>query len=267
MKAQRAITPIRGAFAPEYKAILDYWTLQGYTLPTRSCQIKQNKLVQQLKLANAWNTADFIRVWQYDGVDDNLIYTNWANVNTFNGTLNGTLSRVNNLGLKTLGGYFKNEYIPSIDGINYNKNDFMKVIVPFRQTGTIDLNNGMRNTAATYFIFVRQLTGIVEDFAANDVTFSPITFDLDDIVFYGRQNSNTTFSKINQNSVNTNTVVGLGDMDNYSVEFMRNEATPVAGYSVGASDSSGSGYKFIWWGKYSTVNLDLFYKAINNYLL
>jgi hypothetical protein len=264
VKAQKAITPIKGGFAPEYIAVLDYWTLQGYTLPTRSCQIKQNRLVQGLINCGAWAKGEWLRVWKYDGVDDNLIFTDWLNPGgPFTGTADATLSRTNNSGIfrADATGYFKHTYNPFTDAINITVNDGMVCFVPL---ANIDYNSGAKDDV--------NLTSIVRRGGANDdYNFTDYTFGtalapaVGDIVFYGRKSATTLFSKINDGSEVDASVNSVAFPDNLYTTFGRNNGVPPA-YSFDGSDAIGQGYAIEYMGAYTGVDLSAMYTAINNYL-
>lgn len=264
MKAQKAITPVKGAFVPEYRAVLDYWTLQGYTLPTRSCQIAQNKLVQGLINCNAWAKAEWLRVWKYDGVDDNLIFTDWINPGgPFTGTVDATLSRTNDSGIfrADITGYYKHTYNAATDAINLTVNDGMICFVPL---ASIDYNSGTKDDINLTSIVRRG--GANDDFTFTDYTFSTsLPAAVGDIVFYGRKSATTLFSKINDGAEVETSINSVGLPDVLHTTFGRNNTAP-PGYSFDASDETGQGYAFEMMLAYSGVDLDAMYTAINNYV-
>lgn len=51
----------------DYKAVLDYATTQGYTLPSVSQRLKQSILLSSLKTAGIWSKLDTLRVYATDG--------------------------------------------------------------------------------------------------------------------------------------------------------------------------------------------------------
>jgi hypothetical protein len=55
---------------PDYLAVLDYATTKGYTLPSESQQLLQNKLVVDLKNAGIWSKLDTFAVFATDGNSD-----------------------------------------------------------------------------------------------------------------------------------------------------------------------------------------------------
>lgn len=59
-----------GGFDVDYQAILNYATTQGYTLPSSSQRVKQNKLLVDLKAAGVWNKLDTLAIFATDGNSD-----------------------------------------------------------------------------------------------------------------------------------------------------------------------------------------------------
>ncbi len=56
-----------GKFDADSTAILNYAASLGYTLPSLGQQVKQNKLIVDLKLAGIWTKLDTLRVYATDG--------------------------------------------------------------------------------------------------------------------------------------------------------------------------------------------------------
>lgn len=259
-----ALTPIKGGFVPEYRAVLNAWTLAGRTPPTKACQVKQNNLVKGLISSGAWAKGDWLRVWKYDGTDDNLVLTDWLNPGgAFDGTIDGTLARTNNSGLFQPAplGSFQHNYNPAQDAINFSKDDAMIVFVPL---STVDYNSGVLDDVNNTAIIRR--AGLVFDYLVNDFSFTaPLTPVAGDIVFYGRKSATTLFEKINNSSEAETSVNSVAVPDVMYTTFRRNRTAP-PGYAYDASDEVGQGYAIEWMGSYSGVNLELMRRAIANYL-
>jgi hypothetical protein len=111
-------------FSSSYKAILDYATLQGYTLPSDDQQCIQNQLVVDLKIAGIWDELDVLYVFATDGSED-FAKINWINPGTFTPVENGTVTFASNVGFQGNGtnGYLNTGYIPSTHAENYLAND------------------------------------------------------------------------------------------------------------------------------------------------
>jgi hypothetical protein len=69
-------------FDPDYQAILDFATTQGYSIPSIPQQALQNNLVLALKAAGVWSKLHVFRVYAIDG-DIDFATINWKNPNTF----------------------------------------------------------------------------------------------------------------------------------------------------------------------------------------
>lgn len=55
------------SFDASYQAVLNYATSLGYTLPSSAQQVKQNKLLVDLKSGGIWSKLDTFRVYATDG--------------------------------------------------------------------------------------------------------------------------------------------------------------------------------------------------------
>lgn len=77
-------------FDPDYQAVLDYGTLQGYTLPSDDQQIVENQKMLDMKSEGVWNECDLLYHTETDG-DRNFAKINWRSPGTYNLVENGTL--------------------------------------------------------------------------------------------------------------------------------------------------------------------------------
>lgn len=103
---------------PDYQAVLDYATLQGYTLPSSSGQTLQNNLVVSLKSAGIWEELDIFYVMATDG-DSNFSKLNFKDATNFKLLENGTMSFVSNEGFsRSQGSYLQTQYNCATDAIN-----------------------------------------------------------------------------------------------------------------------------------------------------
>lgn len=111
-------------FVPEYIAILDYATAQGFTLPSDEQQCLQNQFLIDLKVNNIWDNLDVLYVFATDGSED-FAKINWINPGTFTPVENGTVTFTSNVGFQGNGtnGYLNTGYIPSTHAVNYLAND------------------------------------------------------------------------------------------------------------------------------------------------
>ena len=74
--------PVPSAFDTDYQAVLDYATLQGYTLPSSGQQTLQNQLVLDLKASGAWAGMSIFYNMATDG-DSDFAGINWVDPNNF----------------------------------------------------------------------------------------------------------------------------------------------------------------------------------------
>jgi len=84
-----AITPynaIRGGvlsgsdYDTDYQAVINYANNEGYTLPSNSQQVLQNKLVLDLKAEGVWSKLDSFNVFATDG-DSDFALIDWKRLN------------------------------------------------------------------------------------------------------------------------------------------------------------------------------------------
>jgi hypothetical protein len=66
----------------DYKAILDYATTQGYTLPSASQQLLQEQLLIDLKDAGIWSKLDTFAVFATDG-DSDFALIDWKRLTDY----------------------------------------------------------------------------------------------------------------------------------------------------------------------------------------
>jgi hypothetical protein len=128
----------------DYKAVLDYATSLGYTLPSAPQQILQNQLMIDLKSAGVWNKLDSFRVYATDGsaayalIDwKRLVLCTAVNSPTF----------TTNQGYKgnATSSYIDSNFTPSTDGVNYTLNNasIFAYISGVRTAGQIQAYQGL----------------------------------------------------------------------------------------------------------------------------
>ena len=102
-------------FETEYQDILDYATLQGYSLPTYSTQLLQNQLVADLKTNGNWTDMDIMYVPAGDG-DEDFASINWIDPDgSFNLTIGGGMTYSGNTGFvgNDTNGYLNTGLVPT----------------------------------------------------------------------------------------------------------------------------------------------------------
>jgi hypothetical protein len=107
----------------DYQALLDYWTLQGFTLPTPAHQTSQNQHVIDLKAAGLWDSMDFYHVYANDNID--IAKTNWKNPGTYDAIeVNApTFTAIQGFNSDGFSSWLGTSYNPFLGGVNYTLND------------------------------------------------------------------------------------------------------------------------------------------------
>lgn len=81
LRRMSSVPFIPGLFDPDYQAVLDYATTEGYTLPSAGQQTLQNQLVLDLKAAGVWDNLDAFSVFATDG-DSSFALIDWIRLTT-----------------------------------------------------------------------------------------------------------------------------------------------------------------------------------------
>lgn len=105
----------------DYKAILDYATTQGYTLPSASQQLLQEQLIIDLKTAGVWSKLDLFYVFATDG-DSDFACINFLDPNNYEITEVNSPTFTTNVGFTGDGvsAYLYTNFDPSTDRVNYD---------------------------------------------------------------------------------------------------------------------------------------------------
>jgi len=111
-------------FDPDYQAVLNYATAQGYTLPSESQILLQNQLVLDLKGDSIWSLLDVFYVYATNG-DSDFAKINWKNPNAnFASEVNSPTFTIDK-GFNGNGStsYLDTNFSPSTHGSNFTQND------------------------------------------------------------------------------------------------------------------------------------------------
>lgn len=149
-----------GELDPDYQAVLDYATAQGYTLPSAGQQTLQNQLVVDLKTAGVWSKLDAFSVFATDG-DGDFALIDWVRLVTQTAVSSPTFTA--NKGFETDGisSYIDTLYNPTTDGVNYSGENAGRLIYAnpdvtptFRFDGVAGSNNNRMRPAdvASHYI-------------------------------------------------------------------------------------------------------------------
>jgi hypothetical protein len=118
-----------GTFIPDadYQNVLNYATTQGYTLPSLSQQVKQNKLLVDLKNAGVWSKLDTFAVFATDG-NINFALIDWKRLIQYTAVNSPTFS--SNIGFagNSTSAYINTNFNPSTSGVNYTQNDASRIM-------------------------------------------------------------------------------------------------------------------------------------------
>lgn len=127
--ATHGIIQSGGVFLPDadYEAILDYATTQGYTLPSRTQQEKQNKLVVDLKDAGVWNKLDTFAVFATDG-DSDFALIDWKRLTQYDAVNSPTFTTNQGFSGNGTSSYIDTNYNPATSGVNYTLNDAGRIM-------------------------------------------------------------------------------------------------------------------------------------------
>lgn len=106
----------------DYQSILDYATTQGYTFPSAGQQIKQNKLLVDLKAAGIWSKLDTFAVFATDGSSD-FALIDWKRLMQYTAVNSPTFTT--NIGFQGNGtsSYIDLNYTSTTNWVNASQNN------------------------------------------------------------------------------------------------------------------------------------------------
>ncbi len=140
----------------DYKAILDYATTQGYTLPSASQQLLQEQLIIDLKDAGIWSKLDTFAVFATDG-DSDFALIDWKRLTQYTAFNSPTFTA--NQGFQGNGSsaYIDSNFNPFTNGTNYTLNSasiggYMRIYdsAPAGTEGLIFLSDGSSRSWMRY---------------------------------------------------------------------------------------------------------------------
>ena len=109
------------AFDPDYQAILDYATTQGYTLPSAGQQTLQNQLVVDLKAGGIWSKLDTFAVFATNG-NSNFALIDWKRLSQYTAVNSPTFSSNGGFTGNGTSSYINTNFNPSTSGVNFTLN-------------------------------------------------------------------------------------------------------------------------------------------------
>jgi hypothetical protein len=120
--ATHGIIQSSGGFDSSYQAVLDYATTQGYQKPSYAQQIKQNKLVVDLKNAGIWAKLDTFAVFATDG-NRNYALIDWKRLTDYTGVNTPDFTTNGGFAGNGTSSYIDTNFNPSTQGVNYTLNN------------------------------------------------------------------------------------------------------------------------------------------------
>lgn len=124
-------------YEPEYVAILDFATLNGFTLPSDGQKTLQNQLILDLKNAGIWSDLDLFYVFATDG-DRNYAKINWRDPFNWYGIENGSMIFTTNVGFSpsslNVNNYITTSWNPSLNGTAYTRDDACRFVWDYDNT-------------------------------------------------------------------------------------------------------------------------------------
>jgi hypothetical protein len=231
---------------PDYQAILDYATTQGYTLPSVSQQTLQNQLVVDLKDAGIWNKLDTFGVFATDG-DSDFALIDWIRLTDY--------TAVNSPTFTTNQGYKGNGVTSYING-NFNDTN---VINYSQNSASIGVYCYVQGTNVGYFAAFGSNTYMRSTSSFNNTinsTIRPLIFDFNVVGLQSMNRYNANTRQYISNGIVTNA------SDN-STTFSGNLNFLSLSGGVRPTDA-GISFAFLG-GDLSSEALD-FYNITNNYV-
>lgn len=137
---------------PDYQAILDYATTQGYTLPSAAQQVLQNQLLVDLKDAGVWSKLDTFAVFATDGNSD-FALIDWKRLSQYTAVNSPTFTTNEGFTGDGSTSYLATNFNAFTSGVNYTASD-----ASFGVYDDISLGS------TGYLIYVRSNSGINENY-------------------------------------------------------------------------------------------------------
>ena len=126
-------------YEAEYKAILDYATTQGYTLPSTAQRLKQNTLLSSLKTSGVWNKLDTFANFATDG-STQFALIDWKRLTQYTAVLSPTFTTNEGFMGNGTSSYIDTNFNPVTQGINYTQNNASRYLFMFLASGTSALD-------------------------------------------------------------------------------------------------------------------------------
>ena len=211
---------------PDYQAILDYATTQGYTLPSASQQALQNQLLVDLKDAGIWSKLDTFAVFATDG-DSDFALIDWIRLADYTAINSPTFT--SNQGFQGNGtsSYIVSNYLPITNAVNLSQNSnsygyVMGIYDTAPSTAEQHWGNAI-NTSSQGFWRSRSVSNTYHN-ATSLISIDPKLFTTDVLLHMDRNNSTTVYDIVDgtvQNTINS-TSASVLDQEFVAMRYQNN---------------------------------------------
>jgi hypothetical protein len=154
---------------PDYKAILDYATTQGYTLPSASQRLLQEQLVIDLKNAGIWSKLDTFAVFATDG-DSDFALIDWKRLTQYTAVNSPTFTTNDGFTGNGTSSYIDTNYTPSTQGVNYTSSDASFGVFWDKTSATTGYLSGSRTTSVVNANFLNAAALTINCINSNNST-------------------------------------------------------------------------------------------------
>lgn len=248
-----------GQIDADYQAVLDYATTQGYTLPSESQQILQNKLLIDLKGAGIWSKLDTFAVFATDG-NSEFALIDWKRLTQYTAVNSPTFTTNAGFTGNTTSSYINANFNPLNDSLYMQTND-ASFGMYIKTAGTITgRGHGNANTANGAGIYLNPAgTGAVRIWMNSGGVFS--ADNLNRVGFYQIDRSSSLNINYIKNGIQiVNTSIDSTFRPNGNLYFLAS----LIGSSAG--DYNNDQLSIVYAGaSLNSQKLD-FYNAINTYI-
>jgi len=128
-------TYLETVFDSEYRSVLNYATSLGYTLPSFAQQVKQNKLMLELKSIGAWAKLDTFAMFATDG-SSNFALIDWKRLTLYTGVNSPTFTSNQGFTGNGTSSYIDTNFNPATQGVNYQLNNASRYYMHFAGSNT-----------------------------------------------------------------------------------------------------------------------------------
>lgn len=119
----------------DYKAVLDYATTQGYTLPSVSQRLKQSVLLSSLKTAGVWSKLDTFANFATNG-SSNFALIDWKRLTQYTAVNSPTFTTNQGFNGNGTSSYIDTNFNAVTQGVNYVQNNASRYLYLYTASGT-----------------------------------------------------------------------------------------------------------------------------------